>query len=679
MSSIPPLFGRVPNALASQVMRQTIAGTSRSLLESQISLASGKRVSRPSDDPIAASLIGVLDRSLEAAEQRGRNLDHAAAVMGTLDQSLGELNEAALQAKEVAASQIGVGSDSGTRKSQAIVVSSLIDSVFSSLNRSFAGLHLFGGERTSPAPIEAFQGGYRYVGSGSGLRTDLGAGIDVPITIGANEAIGALSARVKGDVDLNARVTDDTLVRDLRGPAGEGAALGSIEIRIDTGLPPETRVAVDLSGAETMGDVRRAIEAAIRDAEPGALAGAFPTAVGFSNDAVQINGITPGYIITFEDGSAGSTATALGLAGFSYIDTAPVNPAPSAALNPRLSDRTLLGFMNPTTPLSFGDIVIRNGGRQGTVTTNANMSIGELREAIDRLDLGVRLEIDPSGDSLNLVNEVSGFRMSIEESGGLAATALGLRSLSGSTRLTDFNDGRGVSIADGAVDPVSGLPDPDRNVDFEVTLSDGSTFTVDLTPADTADVNSVLAKINADAAAAGFGGVFTATLATSGNGIEFQDTSGGAGAMSVRSLNGHAAEDLGLLAGTFTPGPTGVLRSSDRATVRVDSLLTALIELRDALNANNELGITFAGERVEAGLDRATVARGTVGARAARVDDARNRLEDEKVLDQTVKSNLQDLDYVEATTRFALLQAQLQAGYQAAGVVSQLSLLNFLR
>jgi flagellar hook-associated protein 3 FlgL len=103
-----------------------------------------------------------------------------------------------------------------------------------------------------------------------------------------------------------------------------------------------------------------------------------------------------------------------------------------------------------------------------------------------------------------------------------------------------------------------------------------------------------------------------------------------------------------------------------------------LIELRDALNANDELGITFAGERVEAGLDRATVARGTVGARAARVDDARDRLEDEKVLDETVKSNLQDLDYVEATTRFALLQAQLQAGYQAAAAVGQLSLLNFL-
>ena len=218
MSSIPAIYGRAPNALSAQIMLRNLGGTNVALLQTQVQLATGQRVNQPSDDPIAASLISVLDRSLEASEQRGRNLDHASAVLGTLDQALGDLNEAALQAKEVAASQIGVGSDAGTRRSQAIVVNSLIDSVRASLNRSFAGLHLFGGERTSPAPIESFHGGYRYVGSGAGLRTDLGEGADLPITIGADEAIGALSARVKGDVDLSPLLTDNTSVRDLRGP-----------------------------------------------------------------------------------------------------------------------------------------------------------------------------------------------------------------------------------------------------------------------------------------------------------------------------------------------------------------------------------------------------------------------------------------------------------------------------
>ncbi|HBS29536.1 MAG TPA: hypothetical protein DEB06_08830, partial [Phycisphaerales bacterium] len=460
------------------------------------------------------------------------------------------------------------------------------------------------------------------------------------------------------------------------GGGGLGAALGSLDIAIDSGTPPAATVTIDLSTAGTLSDVRRAIESAIRNADPAALGGAFPTALGYSGESLSIGAISAGYTITFTDGPAGSTATNLGLAGFSYTTAAPVSTGPNAALNPRLNDRTLLAELNP--PPVYGDIVIRNGGRQGAVTTSAATTIGQLKEAIARLDLGVRLEIDPSGDSINLVNEVSGFRMSVEESGSLAATSLGIRSLAGTTALSEFNDGRGVTIADGEVNPVTGLPDATRNLDFRVTLSNGSSFTVDLTPADIVDVNSVIARINADAATAGLGGVFSAALATSGNGIELRDTSGGAGAVSVQSLNGHAAADLGLLDGVFTPGATAVLKSSDRATVRVDSLLTALIELRDALQNNNELGITFAGERVEAGLDRATVARGSVGARAARIDDAIERLEDSRVLDQSVKANLQGLDFTEAATRFALLQSQLQAGYQATAAIGQLSLLNFL-
>jgi len=157
------------------------------------------------------------------------------------------------------------------------------------------------------------------------------------------------------------------------------------------------------------------------------------------------------------------------------------------------------------------------------------MTVGELREQVRRLGIGVRMEINGDGDRLDVVNEVSGFRMSVSEGGSTAATTLGIRTLSASTLLSEFNDGRGVQIADGQINPLTGLPDADRNVDFEVTLTDGSSFVVDLTPADTGTVADVLAKINADAAAAGVGGVFNATLGTGGNGIVFEDTAGGGG------------------------------------------------------------------------------------------------------------------------------------------------------
>lgn len=675
MPSIPSNFDRVPTRLASQLTSQGISSANSQILRAQVELSSSKKILKPSDDPIAASIINVVDQRLQLAGQREKNLSHASSVMGMLDQVLGQLTETVQEAKEIASSQVGVQSDAVTRRQQAAIVQSLIDSTVQGLNRDYAGLRLFSGELTGRAPIEAFFGGYRYVGRGEGLTTDLGENAAFPITIGADRAVGALSARHEGAVDLNAALTLSTRVQDLRGPNAP-VTLGTISVTIDDGTP--VTIDVDLSQAATAGDVANTIESAIRAADPAALTGVYPAAVGVNGERLSVGNIAAGYTITFADGPTGQSATQLGLAGFNYTTANTVNTDPLSVLNPKITDETTLGSLNPSAALSYGTVVFRNGGRTGSVVTNAGMTIGELKESVARLNLGVRVELDDSGDAINVINEVSGFRMSVEESGGQAATTLGIRTMAASTALSVFNQGRGVSIADGQVNPITGLPDANRNVDFRVTLTNGSTFTVDLVAADTGTVQDLLAKINSEAVAAGFGGVFTAGLTATGNGIEFQDTSGGVGQMSVTSLNAHAAADLGLLDGTFTAGAPARLVASDRSTVRVDSVLSTLIDLRDSLQGDDSVGITFAGEQLEAGVELLIQARGLVGGRASRVEDAKSRLEDTNLLDQTIKSNLQDLDYIEAASRFALLQTQMQAGLQSAAAIRSLSLLNYL-
>ncbi|MDX2115933.1 MAG: flagellin [Planctomycetota bacterium] len=677
MTSIPSGFDRVPTRLSRSLTQRGISEANAQILRAQVQLSSSKRVLRPSDDPIAASLINVIDRREQLAQQRERNLQHAASALGTLDQALDQLNESLQEAREIASSQVGVGSDAGTRRSQAVVVQSLLDSAVQTLNRDFAGLHLFGGERTGRPPIERFHGGYRYVGGGEGLFTDLGDGERFPITIGADDAAGALSARVTGSVDLNPALTAATRISDLRGPSGEISSLSTISVTINDGTP--VTVDVDLSAAQTAGDVALAIESAIRAADPAALGGVYPSAVGFTGERLSLGSVNAGYTITFADGPTGGSATALGLAGFSYDSANPTNTDPLAVLDPVVTERTALGDLAPGTALTYGSFTITNGSRSGTVTTNAGMTVAQLREAIDRLDLGVRLEIGDTGRSLNLINEVSGFKMSVAEvGGGTAAETLGLRTLSTSTPLSAFNHGRGVSIADGATLPGGG-PDPNRNVDFTVTLVSGATFDVDLVPSDLDSVQALLTKINADATAAGFGGVFTAALNAAGTGIEFVDSSVGAGQTRVTSRNGYAASDLGLLDGSYTAGSPARLVGSNRSTVRVDSALTALVELRDSLERDDALGITFAGEAVELRAEQAIQARSIVGGRAARIEIAQERLEDTSLLDKSIKSDLQDLDYIEATTRFSLLSTQLQAGLQSAAAITSLTLLNYLR
>ena len=634
------------------------------------------RVTKPSDDPVAAAVIGVLDNRLEGDTQRLRNMSHGGAVLNSLDTALGEINDTVLEAQSIASSQIGVGSDAGTRAAQAEVINQMITQIHGVLNRDFAGIHYFGGSSVTQPPIESFFNGYRYGGTGTGLRTDLGPELDFPITLGADQAVGALSARHVGDRDLNARLTDETFIRDLRGPM-DGRRLGSLTIEIDNGSP--IYIDVDLSNAETIGDVRRRIESAIREADPAAMGGVFPNGVqvAASGDRLEFIGIAGGTTISFIDGPIGETASALGLGGTGFTSGVTTAPGSDGDLDPRISSRTTLGSLNPSlAAMDFGEITFTNGGRTGTVTTTPTMTVGELAEQISRLNLGVRLEIEPDGDRLAIKNEVAGMRMGVYESGGsLAAETLGLRTSTGTTRIGSLNDGRGVEISHGQVNPLTGLDDVERNRDFSVTLSDGSVFTVDLVPDDMGTLASVVAKINSEAAAQGLGGVFTASVNATGGGILLQDTAGGGGEIRVSRLNGYAAEDLGLLDGG---AGAASYAGSDRSTVRVDGLLTSLVELRDSLLGNDVRGITRASESLQQDLSRLSSAHALVGTRSARVEQVQSRTDERMLLDRAIKSELQDLDFIEASTRFSLLQTQLQAAYQVTASSQSLSLLNFL-
>lgn len=675
MGVSPASLVRVPNLLAARSALGGLTRTSLEMLRVQEQLSSGRSISRPSDDAVRSSVLLTLDESLERTDQRLRNFQHAQSLMGTADAALSEAATLARDVVSIASSQIGVGSDAATRANQGIVVGSMLDELLAVANRKFTDVHVFGGARSNGAPIQRFLGGYRYTGQGEGLRTDLGDGITFPVTMSAEQAFGALSARVCGDVDLNPQLTRATRIEDVRGTTGQGVTLGQIRVTIDPGVP--VTVDVDLTGAGTIGDVLDRLESAIRATDPAALAGAYPTGATTSGESLSFN-VSAGYTITFADAGLGRTTSDLGMSGFSYTSGTPSNGA--GALDPKLTEFTLMSDLNPTTPVAFGDVVFRNGANSGTVSVAATTTIGEFRQRVASLGIGVRAEIGADGRTLDVVNEVSGLKMAVEEGGGTTATTLGIRTLMDSTSISAFNDGRGVVIADGAIHPVTGLPDPTRNVDFRVTLRNGSTFDVDLVASDMATVSTVLAKINASAAGAGFGAVFSAGLSTGSNGLVFTDSSGPVtGQTGVTTLNGHAAEDLGLLDGTYTAGGSATFAGTDRARARVDSVFSTFIELQGSLTGNDQRGITLAGERLGQDVDVLTRARALVGSRSQRVEAARTRLEDSNLLTQRIRSELADVDYTEAATRFSLLQLAQQAGLATSARSLSLTLLDFLR
>lgn len=681
MSSIPSNVSRAPTLLVNQIQLANIQRSSLGLFETQSQLATGRSILRPSDDTVATAAIAQLDDSIQRTGQRLRNIDQADANLALVESSLAEASDLLLSAKQIASTQVNVGTTAAERQNQAAVVNSLIDGLLTQMNRKSVDNYLFGGSRTSSPPFEAFGTGFIYRGEFENLTTDINLGKSVPVTLVGIESISAELSRVAGDVDLSPELTPETLLKDLRGPVGLGVTKGPVRMQFENGPVVE----IDLSTADRMEDVTTRLESAIRNYETThgvTILG--PGGVSLSGEAIGIDVVAgpPDPQLTFTEVGVGTTARDLGLttgAGQSFEATQAVGQDLDPKLTMSSSIASLAGLVG-----ALDGIVINNAGRRAQIDLSGAQTIEDLANAIQGADIGARLVLNAQGTGIDIVNLVSAApdqSMTIEEVGGGTRTAelLGIRSLKASTRTETFNDGRGVSVKTGGTDPVSGLADPTLDVDFEVVLGDGSSFTVNLRPEDVVTTGDVIARINAEAAGQGIPTTaFQAGLGDAGNGIVFTQDAGFTGPISLeRRNNSTAMFDLGLGEATFDPASAS-LAGADPAPVVSSTVFTRLIELRQALTAGDTTGITFAGTQLEDVIDSVAQTRGLVGSYSKRLESARVREEDVTVMEQGFRSELRDLDFAEASTRLTLLQTQLQAGLQSMSIANQLNLLDFL-
>lgn len=653
--SLNPIASRVPTLLSGRLMGGSIAQTQREMLDLQLGFASGTRLQRGSDDPRATRAIQLLQSSMDRRDQRLNAISWGEAVLGRVDTSLSSLTDLVTEARALAVGQSDDSADADSRAAQAVVVSSMIDQLFAEANAEWQGLHIFGGQNGGQRPFASFLGGVRYLGSGAGLVNDNGLGL--PITLSGDEAFGAVSARVAGQVDLNPALSNGVYLEDLGGINGEGVTGGVVELTVGANTTE-----VDLSGAATVGEVLDRLQAELDNIAPGSTV---------STDGSRFSFTVAGADDLTVVGVAGDIGSGLGLEGTFVAGTTTTGGDTQPKLLSRTRIADLEGLSGP-----LGSIRLENGGNVQTIDLSGAETIADLQNLIDSADLGVRLEVEQDG-TLSMLNEVSGTWMSVGEDGGDTATLLGLRSMGLDTPLSVFNDGDGVPIRSGSVDPETGLPNPAADVDFTISLADGRSFEVDLAGVET--VGDVLATLRAAAGAAtpSIGPAeFTAELATTGNGIVLTDNSGGmTGTFTVTPANGsRAAKALGLLA----PVSGNVISGEDRSMVAVESLFTHLKALEKALLQNDNWSIEQAAIDLQDDLDRLIDVRGAAGARGERLLLAKDRESELSIMEASLLGEARDLDLTDAALQLTNLEQQLQATLAVTARMQQLTLLNWL-
>ena len=143
---------RITNQVIVDRVLLQIAQTQRKLTETQSRIGSGLRVSRPSDDPYAASRIMAARTSLERTQQYDRNASMALSDLGATEAALTNLTGVLQRAAELAVQAANGTLSAAERSAIALEVGALVTQAITVGNTNHAGNYIFAGQKTDTVP-----------------------------------------------------------------------------------------------------------------------------------------------------------------------------------------------------------------------------------------------------------------------------------------------------------------------------------------------------------------------------------------------------------------------------------------------------------------------------------------------------------------------------------------------
>ncbi|MCG0278677.1 MAG: flagellar hook-associated protein FlgL [Thermanaeromonas sp.] len=145
---------RITNRMLISNVLTNINNNLKVMSNTQKQMSSGKRVSRPSDDPIVVARVLSFKSALDSMEQYDKNMQDARGWVDASESALSMATETLQRARELAV--YGANGTLPKESMQALAheIDQLIDELVQTANTSYGGRFLFGGSYTTKAPFE---------------------------------------------------------------------------------------------------------------------------------------------------------------------------------------------------------------------------------------------------------------------------------------------------------------------------------------------------------------------------------------------------------------------------------------------------------------------------------------------------------------------------------------------
>ncbi len=212
--------GRVTEGMLGRRLLSDLRASSERIATAQRQIASGKRIDKPSDDPLATHNALRLRSELEGIAQDRRTIDDTKGWLDTTDAALGTMTDVVHRARELTLQGANGAMSQSDRNKLADEIDQLIETAKSAANASYGGRYVLAGQDTDDPPY-ASGAVDAYGGDTAAIARQIGPGVAVQINVPGSNVLGSGGADGKLLSTLRTVAADlrSGNVAGLRGPA----------------------------------------------------------------------------------------------------------------------------------------------------------------------------------------------------------------------------------------------------------------------------------------------------------------------------------------------------------------------------------------------------------------------------------------------------------------------------
>ena len=198
----------------------------RQHLQAERTAGSGKRLLRPSDDPVdmqRSMLIRASKADLEVAREKAAEVGDELLIA---DQSIGGMEDALTRLREIAVQMSNDIMDASDRLNASIEANDIKNTIIRLGNTQFADKHLFGGQQIGVDPFDAAG---NYLGDTAAVTVNVGDGLTVDTTLSGGDLLRGAS----GGPDILQEIDNMVTALGTNFVTGVNASIDAMDASID--------------------------------------------------------------------------------------------------------------------------------------------------------------------------------------------------------------------------------------------------------------------------------------------------------------------------------------------------------------------------------------------------------------------------------------------------------------